>query len=94
MGENSRNSIQSRSLQSPDPKNILVLQPVLLRSLTSVTQMRGGERMAPTEVKDYTCGTFLTPYEKTVQIGPSVQLSIASAGSRAMGLPLVSIKTS
>jgi hypothetical protein len=32
--------------------------------------------------------------EQTVQIGPSVQLSIASAGNRAMGLPLVSSKTS
>jgi hypothetical protein len=32
--------------------------------------------------------------EQTIQIGPSVQLSIASAGNQAMGLPLVSSKTS
>jgi hypothetical protein len=33
MGENSRKSIQGKSLESPDPKNILVLHPDLLRSL-------------------------------------------------------------
>jgi hypothetical protein len=33
MGENSRKSIQGKSLESPDPKNILVLRPDLLRSL-------------------------------------------------------------
>ena len=32
--------------------------------------------------------------EQTVQICPSVQLSIASAGNQAIGLPLASSKTS
>jgi hypothetical protein len=43
MGENSRKSIQGKSLESPDPKNILVLHPDLLRSLKPEGISQDGE---------------------------------------------------
>jgi hypothetical protein len=43
MGENSRKSIQGKSLESPDPKNILVPHHDLLRSLKPEGISQGGE---------------------------------------------------
>jgi hypothetical protein len=45
MGENSRKSIQGKSLQSPDRKNILVFHTDLLRSLKPERISQDGEPM-------------------------------------------------